>query len=550
MLNKLSEKRKAILYTCLWAVVIFFFSLYTDLADDEAYYWVYAKNLDWGYFDHPPMIALMIKVGTFFFNNEMSIRFCTVIASALTLYLLFAITEFKKVNQLFLLFITVPAFHALSFISAPDVPMLFFGVLYLYCFKKYLENDSIKNVLLLSLVIALLMYSKYHGVLLVIFSLIPNYKLLTRKSFYVVFVLSLIFFAPHIWWQAQNGFPSVYFHLFDRVNTAYQPRYTGDYLLGQLAFAGPVLFFLMIILMRKVKGEWIKTLKWTALGFYFFFLVMSFRSFVEANWVAMGYVGALLVVHTALDHLNKLLKISITVVVLILIGLRIYIALPGDKKQFLVTEQFGRNKEYYKKYNELAGERAVVFVNTYQKASKYSFYFNQPSFTLNSYWYRRNQYDRWLIQQELQGKKVLVVGAFSFSNSKSIRHYNDDLFYAYDDHLKTQGYITLKSDVNKFEVKKGDTISGELSIENPAIKTVHYDTTKLQVLAFLKMLGGDHEYVISAAEINEQQLISEEKIKFKIPINCEKGEYKLVFGFASKYATMLWNSSVCKVEIK
>lgn len=35
----------------------------TELFDDEAYYWVYAQFLDWGYFDHPPMIALLVKMG-------------------------------------------------------------------------------------------------------------------------------------------------------------------------------------------------------------------------------------------------------------------------------------------------------------------------------------------------------------------------------------------------------------------------------------------------------------------------------------------------------
>ena len=34
---------------------------FTELIFDEAYYWHYAQNMAWGYFDHPPMVALMIK---------------------------------------------------------------------------------------------------------------------------------------------------------------------------------------------------------------------------------------------------------------------------------------------------------------------------------------------------------------------------------------------------------------------------------------------------------------------------------------------------------
>ena len=34
------------------------------LLGDEAYYWAWSRQLDWSYFDHPPMIAWMIKAAT------------------------------------------------------------------------------------------------------------------------------------------------------------------------------------------------------------------------------------------------------------------------------------------------------------------------------------------------------------------------------------------------------------------------------------------------------------------------------------------------------
>jgi 4-amino-4-deoxy-L-arabinose transferase-like glycosyltransferase len=36
----------------------------TPLAFDEAYYWRWSKNLAAGYFDHPPMVAFVIRTGT------------------------------------------------------------------------------------------------------------------------------------------------------------------------------------------------------------------------------------------------------------------------------------------------------------------------------------------------------------------------------------------------------------------------------------------------------------------------------------------------------
>ncbi len=36
----------------------------TPLSFDEAYYWTWAKHLAGGYYDHPPMVALIIRLGT------------------------------------------------------------------------------------------------------------------------------------------------------------------------------------------------------------------------------------------------------------------------------------------------------------------------------------------------------------------------------------------------------------------------------------------------------------------------------------------------------
>jgi len=43
-----------------------------ELGNDEVYYQTYAQHLQWNYFDHPPMVALLIRLSTInlFFHNE------------------------------------------------------------------------------------------------------------------------------------------------------------------------------------------------------------------------------------------------------------------------------------------------------------------------------------------------------------------------------------------------------------------------------------------------------------------------------------------------
>jgi hypothetical protein len=62
-----------------------------ELGNDEVYYRMYAQQLQWNYFDHPPMVGWLIRFTTFnlFFDGEIFIRLAAIIAAALTSWLFF-----------------------------------------------------------------------------------------------------------------------------------------------------------------------------------------------------------------------------------------------------------------------------------------------------------------------------------------------------------------------------------------------------------------------------------------------------------------------------
>ena len=58
--NSLSANGLVCLWLAIWGIANVITSGASELSDDEAYYHMYALNLAWGYFDHPPITALLI----------------------------------------------------------------------------------------------------------------------------------------------------------------------------------------------------------------------------------------------------------------------------------------------------------------------------------------------------------------------------------------------------------------------------------------------------------------------------------------------------------
>jgi len=89
-----SRSKKIILYFLLaWTALNIIQSATLELHADEAYYWLYSRFLDWGYFDHPPMVALFIRFGDSIMHNELGLRLLTITVSTGSIYILWLILK-------------------------------------------------------------------------------------------------------------------------------------------------------------------------------------------------------------------------------------------------------------------------------------------------------------------------------------------------------------------------------------------------------------------------------------------------------------------------
>jgi hypothetical protein len=72
-------------------------------------------------------------------------------------------------------------------------------------------------------------------------------------------------------------------------------------------------------------------------------------------------------------------------------------------------DEFHQNEKRSAAIKEKAGDLPVIFLDSYQKASKYWFYTGTMSFSLNTHLYRRNNFVFWPVENYLQGNPVYAV---------------------------------------------------------------------------------------------------------------------------------------------
>lgn len=491
------------IFLIAWGILNIVQARLTPLDNDEAYYWMYSKYLAWGYFDHPPMIALMIKSGYLFFHNELGVRIIVVLSQLVALSVIWGLTDKekhgKKENILFffMLVVILPICNIFGFTATPDVPLLLFTTIFLLSYKRFLEKDSWQNTFLIGISMAALMYSKYHSGLLIILIILSNLRLLKNIRFYVASFLALFLFFPHILWQYSNGFPSFKYHLIDRIS-GFNPSHVPEYLTSQFFFQNPFILCVLIWIMFKVRSKNLfdKALYYIIIGFFTFFFISSFRYHVEPQWNALISIPLIILVFNNLDYRpwirNYVKWIAIFIFPLILF-VRLAIAIDFLPVS-LLKKEFHDKKQWAKDISVLAGDRPVVFTNSYQHPSVYTFYTGKFAHSLNNLNYRKTQYDLWNFEEKIHGKDVLYVPHFLTNHykenlTKKILSNGDSVFVrVYKDFQSLQKECIILENT-QFVFSRSAINSIHLKIFDPYPYTIDLKHKELPVvfqIAFIK----------------------------------------------------------------
>lgn len=137
-----------------------------------------------------------------------------------------------------------------------------------------------------------------------------------------------------------------------------------------------------------------------------------------------------------------------------------------------LKNEFHNYEKKVKEISAIAGDLPVVFTNSYQDPSEYTFYTGRFAHSLDNMNYRRTQYDLWNFEEQLHGKEVLYVPHWltpyiQKNFEKHILFNGDSLFVKrYKNFQSLQKECIILKD-EQYSFTKNSTNTIQLGIFNP-----------------------------------------------------------------------------------
>lgn len=313
-----------------------------DLFFDESQYWAWSRELAFGYFSKPPLLAWTIAVAEHVCgSSEACIR-----APAPILHFGISLIVYAIARQLYdervafysaisILLATGTVFSAR--IISTDVPLLFFWALALLAYVKLVTGASARWAVLLGAGLGLGLLAKYAmvyfllGVALAAWLDRDARALLRQPALWLAFAIAVLLIAPNILWNFQNGLATF--------------RHTGENIQGngvkidvlrafefvgsQFAVFGPVLFAVLLGAMARLASRALNRADRLMLAFAIpplaLIAITGMVTHANANWAAPAFISGMVVAVALLVRREawSLLALSIAIGVIVQAGLLI-----------------------------------------------------------------------------------------------------------------------------------------------------------------------------------------------------------------------------------
>jgi hypothetical protein len=302
-------------------VVRVYLSAVLGLGDDEAYYWHWSRMLSLSYFDHPGMVAWLIRLSTTVLGQTpLGVRFPNLLCNTLSGFVFFRLSremfsERVAWRALFLYYFS-PIFVLGGLLMVPDSPM---GLAWMICTwvlwriersaSAAVQSDGCAQAvidlkwlwLIAGLALGFGLVSKYTVVLLAVSALLlfastaHGRKLLRTPGFWFAVTLASICCAPILIWNAQYDWPSLRFHLQERQSGGGGANFTrwSQFFITQAIALGPALFLVCVatlaVAWSRLKDVRWRVIAWVTSPLLILFTVQALFAEFKPHWPAPAY---------------------------------------------------------------------------------------------------------------------------------------------------------------------------------------------------------------------------------------------------------------------
>ena len=343
---------------------------FTEFGNDEVYYYTYALHLQWNYFDHPPGVALLIRLTTLnlWLTNELFVRLGSILCAAAGTWLCYRTGNLIRNERTgWYAAVLYNASIYTSIIAGtfilPDSPQVVFWLAStLLLIKMVLQLAEQKLILvwqwlLFALLSGICIQCKVHGIFLwfgfVVYLLFYKRKIFLQPWLYISGLITVLIISPIFWWNVNNHFVTWTYHS-NRV-TVHSSHIDVDSFLqalfGQLFYNNPINVFLIIAAIYSYKTKrFLSTHVYRLLlllGLPVIIVVTGISLFnsVLPHWSGPGFLSLTFIAAAYLDEITTapaktwpvILKSSLSLIVIIVIAgmaiINFYPGTIGSKKE-------------------------------------------------------------------------------------------------------------------------------------------------------------------------------------------------------------------------
>lgn len=538
MLNNEGNKQTYLFYTIFAIHIItnLITAVFTEIGPDEACYWVYSQYPEWGYFDLPPMVAWFIMIGQWFFDGNLGLRLVTILSNCTAIWILWQFAEKYKQDALLFwaVIYSIIIIQPTGFIVTPDAPLFLFSAIFFILYDKYLRDNSFSTKICFAFAIALLLYSKYQALLIVLLTFMSNIKLTKKGSFWGTLLLSAVYLTPHIFWLTNNDFASIH----NSINYGDFLRFDITTTLTNIAVlliaAGPWLGWLFIYksTTSKAENKLEKAFKYVCTGACLFALISTIRDEFKLDWLILASTPLVVLSYKFVALTPKYMKwVLISGIINFAISLIIRILLISTLANSLplINEISGKETADFE-IKKHAQRRTVIFQDSWKNAALFAYNFDEKkTANISSAFYFQNQYDILDLDEDAAGNDVYIVtgDSLQFSDCDTIVTSEGTWYGKSFDNFHS--YYNLTFDTSNVVIGN-DRITADLTIHNPYEGPIFIGKTGNA--KFVVYLRNGNKWEDSASMTIDETFIasnSNQTFHIEIPLNMDKPDKSEMF---------------------